>query len=815
MILPIGLALIAPIVLGQIYIGFPLNEQLPNVARTDQPYDFQFAADTYKSWSGASVLYSVSNLPQWLLFSSSSRTFTGTPSTSNVGEFQITLSGVDNGDNTVISNNYTMIVSQDSGLHLTSNDTMFVEIAKYGQTNGQDGLVLKQGDKFDIAFDNQTFTSDSNSTRPIIAYYGRTSDRSSLPAWIQFDSSKLSFSGTVPYVTSTIAPSFEYAFSFIGSDYNGYAGAEGIFKILVGAHQLSTSINETIKINGTFENDFNVNVPVLSQVYLDGNLIAPANISLVKPNGLPSYVTLNSNYTLSGVFPNSLSHDNFTLTVSDVFQNSIEIPYSFDSIGSVFTLNNLPLVNATKGSFFNYQLMSSWFTNDDTNVTVNYNANWLTYHLDNKTLNGLVPSSLDNLLVNVVATSGGNTETKLLEISSTGKSTNPSGTSSSTPSSTSSSKPSSTHQSTPKSRSKKNLAIGLGVGIPAGILAIALILFCCLRRKNKDKETEMEAAPEKQIKISSPQSPKDSLPIAPVAAVAAGIAKEEEDYDDIRSTSSTITHVESNPKYLEAAEKPMKSWRAESKAKRESELSLDTVNTEQLFSVRLVDDKSYRNLSQSDSLNSRNFLSSNSLSGVLTRSSLSNIQRLDSYGNLADIIQDPHGDPRLDAVSEESSRINTLNTIATAQFDKFPHHDDASGKFHDEDSSYNLLSKFELRNPSQSNSERDFSNYDIKNMDADRFLATKDETGEFMWAENNSNFNLSNSTAKEFVPPLLEHVSHETLRNGSTVSVGTVGSKAKLIDFTRKGSLRESVHEHEFNFGGVAAKIVRDDSVNF
>ena len=104
-----------------------------------------------------------------------------------------------------------MMVSNDTGLYLTSQALLYSELSKSGQTNGNGGLVVKPGDKIKIQFEKNLFKSYSSSDRPIIAYYGRSADRSSLPNWIYFDGDTLTFSGTVPYVTSENAPSIDYS----------------------------------------------------------------------------------------------------------------------------------------------------------------------------------------------------------------------------------------------------------------------------------------------------------------------------------------------------------------------------------------------------------------------------------------------------------------------------------------------------------------------------------------------------------------------------------------------------------------------------
>ena len=133
-------------------MGFPFNEQLPNVGRVNEDYTFTIANTTYKSNSHGEISYEVENLPSWLSFDSSSRTFSGKPEESDVGEFEITLTGTDSSDGSQLTNSYSMIVSNDTGLYLTSEKNLFNELAQTGQTNGVDGLVVKPGDTIKIQF---------------------------------------------------------------------------------------------------------------------------------------------------------------------------------------------------------------------------------------------------------------------------------------------------------------------------------------------------------------------------------------------------------------------------------------------------------------------------------------------------------------------------------------------------------------------------------------------------------------------------------------------------------------------------------------
>lgn len=901
-----------------VYVGFPFSEQLPNVARIDEPYSFTLANISYRSTSDAAIVYSASNLPSWLSFDGGSRTFTGLPSTSDLGEFEITLLGEDPGDGSKASINYSMIVSNSSGLHLTSPDAMFAQIAQYGRTNGNSGLVVKQGDQFDIKLDSKIFESYDNASRPIIAYYGRSQDRSSLPNWIKFNSDKLSFSGTVPYVTSSIAPSFEYGFSFIASDYYGFAGAEAIFKLIVGAHELSTSQNRTIHVNGTLKSEIDETIPIFSQVYLDGTLIDRSNISRVYSDDLPKYVLLNTdNYTLTGTFPDSNTFDNFSIYVQDVFQNTVVLPYSVSALGSVFTVNSLPLVNATRGEYFEYQLLDSLFTDgNNTTVDVSYSGDWLSFNTNNKTLSGITPKNFDSLDVLVAAKSSFDDESKSFSIKGIEGSANPTSSSSSAkPSATSSSTSSSASSSAsasatalPTSKSnlnKKSLAIGLGVGVPAFILLLAAIFLLCCCAKRRRRRTEEAAAMDNEKGAVAPTSPelngpgfgqtfdKDDHDENAKQLAALNVLKLDKkgnalDNYDARSTSSSITHVDynsDNSDYYDASEKPVKSWRANDKSDmadmavnnskgtkkfRESEISLSTVNTEQLFSVRLVDDQLYRNSNQSSSFNSRQFLSNGSLNALLRSSSSGNIQRLDSDGNIVETLPSNFNNTpgisrppstNLNVLTEENARdISTVKEDNSTIYHS-PHHpgDETDA------SSFNLLAKFDnSRNPSQSNLERDLSNYQLHHDNfPDEFKATQVSNGEFKWLENNSKPNITTSTSidhnsnnpfksynNDLVSPSSDYFLHRgpgeeqspaTLQNTpmknsnlSALSIGSNNSEnlllennrsidnvnhpntartvAKLVDFTRKGSLRESAYKPDYSYHDGETAQIHDDN---
>lgn len=697
----VQLVQLIPVVNASVYVGFPFSEQLPTVARVNQSYSFTMANVTYKSTLDDGIIsYEILNAPQWLEFDSDSRSFMGTPSESDLGTFEITLTGFDSANNS-LSNNYSMIVSDLPGVELASYDIMFSEIAQFGRTNGQNGLVVQQGEYVNLTFDAATFKAISNTSGEIVAYYGRSADRSSLPTWIKYNSNDLSFVGTVPYVVSDIAPSTSYSFAFIASDIKGFAAAVGYFELIVGYHTLSTSQNETEKINGTLNMNIDYTIPILEEVYLDESLISKENVSQVYINDLPSYVSFNdSEYVLSGSFPNLSTVDNFTVTVKDVYGNSVNLPYQLEAMSSLFTLSTLPELNATKGEYFSHQLLKSYFT-DYNSTTVNVdtdNQSWLAFHSSNLTLNGNVPDDFDSAEISVTATSGSKSNKKSFNIrgisatkSTTSTSSSPSATSSSTSSSSSSSTSSETSSaSNSKKKSNKGLIIGLAVGIPVFVLlvALALILFCCIRRKKQNQKSDdveklppMSVLPNDKSKYMREQADQlDALKQIELhksgfSPIMGGLPKK---VDDINSVSSSLTHVDSRDQYFDSSDKPLMSWRANNDEdnrsisndesvllagghnpiNRQSDASMSTVNTERLFSVRLVDDHSVRDSQRS------------LMSGGVSRNSSGNFQRLDSDGNIA---QGGKSTSYLDIVDEVTEEFNTTggSTLPNADVSHF------------------------------------------------------------------------------------------------------------------------------------------------
>ncbi|KAG7755508.1 hypothetical protein KL911_001565 [Ogataea haglerorum] len=639
--LRLGFLCLASLVGATPYSGFPFSQQLPDVARVGEEYAFTINKDTYRSDEGA-VSYSTDNMPGWLRFDESSLTFSGIPSSSDATDsLSFDLIGTDSSGS--FNQSVSIVVSKEAGPELKTS--IFPQLQAMGNTNGYDGLIIEPQKSFEVRFSNDTFQMSSGSSNNIVAYYGKSLNRTSLPSWCYFDEDTLTFSGTAPAINSDIAPSQEFGFILIATDYEGYTGTYGTFYLLVGAHELTTNVSDTLQINVTAGKSFSVDVP-LQDVQLDGQSVSWQNISSVKLYEAPSWVQLDSNNRLTGDVPEDQdSNELVNVTVTDVYGNQVFLDFEIDVYSNIFTVKDLPDVNATRGDFFVYSLPSSAFSNlNDTNIKANFsNATWLTYYYTNHSFAGLVPDTFGNLKVTIEATMNSLDDSREFNIRGIGTvhSTSSSQSSSSTASSSSSSgshtgmstssvfaSPSATSGSGSKagSSNKKNLAIGLGVALPlAAILGALLIFFCCWRKRKSNNDEEDDKAKKSTFYIN-PQGTAETLKNdaeGDNAKRLSALNVLKLDESGVRDDSSSLTNVESNHSrshslYNEAmnhqstdelisgrSQKITKSWRngASEWKPRDSLTSLATVATTDLLTVRVADDPNMQRKSQSIFMN--------------------------------------------------------------------------------------------------------------------------------------------------------------------------------------------------------------------
>ena len=411
---------------GKPYEAYPIDKQLPPVARVNEQFTFQISNDTYRSTgdSGTQITYNAYDLPNWLTFDSNTRTFSGIPPSTFLDDtnegiryFDIVLGGTDELDKQSLNSSCRLVVSNKPSIQLAENFNLLALLKNFGNTNGEDALILSPNEHFNISFDKGTF--ENNGT--IVAYYGRSKKYNApLPPWIGFDEGILEFVGTAPIVNSAIAPQTIYSFVLIATDIAGYSGIEVPFQIAVGAHKLTTSIQNTIIINVTSSGSFSYELP-LNYVYFDNHQITSKNLGGIDLVNAPSWVSLR-NDSLVGNLPGDAGNGTFSVVVHDNYGDAIYWTFEVTKTRDLFSVAFLPDLYATRGTWFQYSFLPSQFTDyAGTEVSVAFpkaqqDSNWLKFSSSNLTLSGNVPADFDALSLDLVATRGDFTQELQFEI---------------------------------------------------------------------------------------------------------------------------------------------------------------------------------------------------------------------------------------------------------------------------------------------------------------------------------------------------------------------------------------------------------------
>ena len=361
-------------------INYPLNSQLPPIARVGEPYLFQFASTTFKSDSG-SLLYSLINNPSWLSIDGTSGTLSGTPGARDVGTASFTVTAAGSGG-AVANMDSTLVVSKDDAPQVNGNISQALSAA--GPLSGPTTLAIKTSQDFQISFPLDTFNSNGN-----LSYYATLSDHTPLPAWISFDASSLRFAGTTP--PTSIPQSF--GILLIASDTPGYAASTVQFSLSTNAHELYFEpAFQTLNVT----KGGNVHITNLkSKLHLDQSPISDRDIQSPSAE-LPSWLTFDgSSFNISGTAPTDLSSQDLTISAKDIYGDLAEYTIQLNVISELFA-NSVDALNITLGELYKYSLPRSILAKDDEVVTVDFGAlsDLMHFNTSTFTIFGTVPRDM-------------------------------------------------------------------------------------------------------------------------------------------------------------------------------------------------------------------------------------------------------------------------------------------------------------------------------------------------------------------------------------------------------------------------------------
>ncbi|KAH0553419.1 hypothetical protein GP486_006512 [Trichoglossum hirsutum] len=378
-------------------IAFPINSQVPPVARVSQPFSFVFPASTFSS-NMPSMNYTLSGAPPWLRLDGGSRIFSGTPASSDVGPAAFQLIAED--DSGSADMDVKFIVSSEPGPQLGKG--LSDQLRTFGPTSGASSILLYPLAPFSFAFLKDTFTGGED----IVTYYAVSADHTPLPSWVNFDSGSLRFSGVTPPWTSLIAPPQHFDIQLIASDILGFAGTAVTFSLVVSNHMLvfgeggnTLNVTEGVPVNFT---------DLRSELLLDGNPINDGDLKAATAE-VPDWLNFDSHsLILHGTPPPGAFSQAVNISVTDVY-GDVAVGTTSIWVSSTLFASSIGNLSATAGKHFSYTISRTIFK--DPNVVVKADISpstaWLTFDSKHLRFDGNVPHDAvsSDIKVNLTATS--------------------------------------------------------------------------------------------------------------------------------------------------------------------------------------------------------------------------------------------------------------------------------------------------------------------------------------------------------------------------------------------------------------------------
>ncbi|MCJ1404987.1 hypothetical protein MMC11_008213 [Xylographa trunciseda] len=520
-------------------IAFPINSQVPPVARVSGPYNFVFSASTFSS-SSSPLQYALFNGPDWLQLDSSTRTFSGTPGTNDVGSVNFSLEATDTSGSSTMP--VTFVVASDSGPGLGTPVSQ--QLPMFGTYSEPDSLLLYPSSSVLMSFETDTFMNTNDET----VYYAICANNTPLPSWLTFDASQLQLTGTTPGFTSPAELPQTFGVQLIASDVVGFSGAIASFQIVVTSHELTFGVADfTIEASPGKQVNF---LGVQSSLTLDHKPFQSYQIDEIVADS-PVWLSLDSqNLIFSGIPPDNASSQNFSISAIDIYGDIANATISILVAGSSDLFRGtIGSVQATIGSSFNYRLNESLFAISHLNVSVilGNTSQWLSFDESTLVLSGQVPSNLmpqEDVLV-LIARDGLQNQTQNFTISLVRGPTSASGSAStpSTPAATAgSSSPTQTDLNMTPAKSISESTIATAVVVPIiVVLAVLLLLYWISKRRRKHGQGCY--LDEARRQISRPYLQRPENPLEPSQEILFG-------HKRISSTAPQIGDVKRASRFL-------------------------------------------------------------------------------------------------------------------------------------------------------------------------------------------------------------------------------------------------------------------------
>lgn len=384
-------------------VYFPINSQIPPVARVGEPFSFVFSPSTFSSSSATT--YTLANRPAWLSLDSDARRLFGTPTEEDVLPGRVVgvpvhLVATDDSGSTTLS--AVLVVSRRPGPK--------VEIPferqppDFGVYSSPCSLLSGPENAFSFALDPSTFSNPSDAP---VRYYATMADNTPLPAWIAFDPAKLAFSGRTPPSGSLIQPPERFSLRVIASDIAGFAGASLGFDIVVSNHQLVAD-NTTIILSAV------PGTPILyttlrGTVKVDGEPATPEAVWIASTPDIPPWLSVDKDtWHITGTPLEDARSTTFTITLRDRFSDTLNLTIALEVASetarqAVIFNGALPEFTIIAGRPFSFDLRLYLVDPQDTQISIVVESSypWIQFDTNTHRLFGDAPKGLKDATVDI------------------------------------------------------------------------------------------------------------------------------------------------------------------------------------------------------------------------------------------------------------------------------------------------------------------------------------------------------------------------------------------------------------------------------
>ncbi|BGP37554.1 polarity establishment/cellular polarization [Rhodotorula kratochvilovae] len=504
-VLAILCAAAIPLALAAPTLVYPLQAQRPPVARSNEVWSFALLPGTFSSPSGGAItLAAPSSLPSWASFDAASGTFSGTPTSADLGSTAVTVRATDSSDGATATGRFTLLVvdaASDPAPYVRLPLAAQLESAAAVSGGGSltPGGALKVPPQWSFSFGFQQYTVE-NAQRQKMYYSSFLRGSTSLPPWIKFDNSTVTFDGLAPFEPG------EYEIELVASERFGYGDARQSFTIAIAQHSFElvstngTGVGVFPSINATVGGPVNYSLP-LGQLRVDNSTLKASDLASASADlAQASFLAFDAAaLSVTGDVPVNFSATSgeglpIPLTLVDQYNDTLRTNLSLVVVPSLFNASAFPaMIDVQVGKKFEQDLSAFLApstsskralpaTLDDitfsASITPSEAASWLSFDSSSFTLSGTAPASIPPYQTASVTLDALDPATSAVSRASFVLSVIEGGGNSTFPTSS----PSADNRGL-SSSAKLGLGLGLGLGLP---LLLALILAaCCIRRRRR------------------------------------------------------------------------------------------------------------------------------------------------------------------------------------------------------------------------------------------------------------------------------------------------------------------------------------------